>query len=164
LTKKLDKISQFASSTIYELRDTIWAMNKTEISIEDLQSRISNFIDKADTASDQVNFKFTSMVSQTEDLKFTSVEGMNIYRVIQESINNALKYAEANHITVNFSSEKDALLFKISDDGKGFDINTIEMGNGINNIKKRAYDIGADIDINSEENKGTTIIMKISQI
>ncbi|HCY83071.1 MAG TPA: two-component sensor histidine kinase, partial [Xanthomarina gelatinilytica] len=47
LNDKLKYISEFTSSTIYELRDTIWAMNKSEISFEDLQSRISNFIEKA---------------------------------------------------------------------------------------------------------------------
>ncbi len=51
LKEKLDHISTFTSSTIFELRDTIWAMNKTEISVEDLESRISNFIEKAGLAS-----------------------------------------------------------------------------------------------------------------
>jgi tetratricopeptide (TPR) repeat protein len=46
LNNKLASISSFTKETIYELRDTIWAMNKNEITFEDLQTRISNFIDK----------------------------------------------------------------------------------------------------------------------
>nr|WP_321246774.1 tetratricopeptide repeat protein [uncultured Psychroserpens sp.] len=162
LTNKLETISEFTTSTIYELRDTIWAMNKTEISLEDLQSRISNFIDKADLASDGVDFDFRSNASEIGDLKFSSVEGMNIYRIIQESINNALKYSEAKHIKVDFSLEKSALLFQILDDGKGFDIANTLMGNGINNMKKRAHDIGADIDVSSKIDKGTKVVLKMN--
>ena len=58
LTNKLSSISEFTKETIYELRDTIWAMNKSEISLEDLQTRISNYIDKANKASDVINFNF----------------------------------------------------------------------------------------------------------
>ena len=163
LDAKLETISKFTSTTIYELRDTIWAMNKSEISLEDLQSRISNFIEKADASSEGVSFKFHSNSEDTENLKFSSVNGMNIYRIIQESINNALKYADAKHITVSFSSEGEQLVFKISDDGKGFDIQKIQMGNGINNIEKRAHDIGAKLVIDSQEAKGTTITLKFEQ-
>ncbi|MDG5492717.1 sensor histidine kinase [Psychroserpens sp. SPM9] len=161
LNTKLDTISQFASSTIYELRDTIWAMNKTEISIEDLQSRISNFIDKANTVSEGVHFEFNSAASQLDVIKFNSVQGMNIYRIIQESINNALKYSEAKAITVDVSFAENTFIFKISDNGKGFDMATTPMGNGINNMKKRAHDIGASINIDSQVGNGTSILLKI---
>jgi signal transduction histidine kinase len=162
LTNKLETISEFTTATIYELRDTIWAMNKTEISLEDLQSRISNFIDKAGLASDGIDFNFKSNTSEIGDLKFSSVEGMNIYRIIQESINNALKYSEAKHIGVHFSSEVNTLVFKILDDGKGFDIQNTQMGNGINNMKKRAHDIAAYINVSSKIDKGTQVVLKIN--
>ncbi|MGB3608545.1 tetratricopeptide repeat-containing sensor histidine kinase [Psychroserpens sp.] len=162
LTRKLESISTFTSSTIYELRDTIWAMNKTEISIEDLQARISNFIEKADLASDGVDFSFRSNASEIGDLKFSSVEGMNIYRIIQESINNALKYSEATKIAVNFSTEGHQLVFDILDNGQGFDLSTVQRGNGIANMNKRAQDIGAHLDIASEEKKGTTITLRMN--
>ena len=53
---KLSKISEFTTQTIYELRDTIWAMNKNSISCEDLQIRVSNFIEKARTVGDTTKF------------------------------------------------------------------------------------------------------------
>lgn len=161
LSKKLNTISEFTTSTIYELRDTIWAMNKTEISIEDLQSRISNFIDKADIASENINFNFITSTSETEHLNFTSVEGMNMYRIMQEGINNAIKYSEAKHINVDFSSNNQQVKLEVNDDGKGFDASKTQMSNGINNMKKRAHDIGADIEIHSLEGKGTTITLEI---
>ncbi|WP_299337133.1 tetratricopeptide repeat protein [uncultured Psychroserpens sp.] len=161
LNTKLNTISQFTTSTIYELRDTIWAMNKTEISVEDLKSRISNFVEKANLASDDMSFKFNSNSSKVEHLKFTSVEGMNIYRIIQESINNAIKYSEGKHISVDFDIREGFVYASVSDDGKGFDMTKVELGNGLNNIKKRAHDIGAEIELNSEINAGTQMSLKI---
>lgn len=161
LSTKLKNISEFTTTTIYELRDTIWAMNKSEISLEDLQTRISNFIDKANIASDTVNFSFETDESLPSNLTFASVEGMNIYRIIQEAINNSLKYAEADTIQVKLDQSKNTLYLDIIDNGKGFDIKAVELGNGLNNMKKRAHEMGAVLTIKSEPTKGTSVSLLI---
>ena len=46
---------------------------------------------------------------------------------------------------------------ELSDNGKGFDIDNIKRGNGLNNLEKRAKEIGGQIDIKSETGKGTCI-------
>ncbi|WP_111309038.1 ATP-binding protein [Confluentibacter sediminis] len=159
LTDKLSTISAFTKETIYELRDTIWAMNKSEISLEDLQARISNYIDKAFMVSNNITFEFHVDPELSKDTIFTSVQGMNIYRIIQEAINNALKYADPKNITVTFKLVDNRLEISVVDDGNGFDENNIEFGNGINNMKKRAADIGANMTIKSQINKGSNIVL-----
>jgi signal transduction histidine kinase len=161
LNNKLSSISDFTKETINELRDTIWAMNKSEISLEDLQARISNFVDKAGLSSNTIKFSFNSDKNVPKDLQFTSVKGMNIYRIAQEAINNAIKYSEANEIDVNVVKNEVALEFSIKDNGKGFDEKNIEFGNGIHNMKKRAQDIEADMTIESQLNKGTAVVLTI---
>lgn len=157
LNDKLNSIGSFTSSTIYELRDTIWAMNKSEISMEDLQTRISNFIDKAHLASEGITFNFIKNEGIDDSLKFSSVVGMNIYRIIQEAVNNAIKYAEANKIEVLVEQRADGLKIEITDNGKGFDVADVEMGNGLNNMEKRAKEIGANFKLTSNKGKGTSI-------
>lgn len=157
LNEKLDHISTFTSATIFELRDTIWAMNKTEISLEDLESRISNFIEKAGLASENISFEFTTNTSDKTKLQYSSVEGMNIYRIIQEAVNNSLKYACAKHIKVDFNFNEQQSIVSISDDGIGYDISSAKKGNGISNMRKRAQDINARIQIESKPNSGTLI-------
>ncbi|MBK5213514.1 MAG: sensor histidine kinase [Flavobacteriaceae bacterium] len=160
VTNKLGKISEFTSQTIYELRDTIWAMNKTDISVEDLQARISNFIEKAKIASD-VNFKFEVDNTILKEMHFTSVQGMNIYRIIQEAVNNSLKYSGATNIKVSIEksseADKEGLKVEILDNGKGFDLENTEFGNGLANIKKRAKDLDGSVAVASEKGKGTTV-------
>ncbi len=159
LTKKLDGISDFTSSTIYELRDTIWAMNKSEITFEDLQSRISNYIDKAHVFEDKINFSFNVADDVDVTRKFTSVEGMNIHRVIQEAIHNSLKHANPTQIQVDVSKKLHNLQFVVSDDGNGFNMKNVPQGNGLTNMNKRIQEIGGELSIDSKENTGTKVII-----
>ncbi len=80
-----------------------------------------------------------------------------MYRIIQEAVHNALKYAEAKNIEVHISLKDEDLMLSISDDGKGFNQSEIPLGNGINNMKKRAGDLGGTFTINTDLKKGTKI-------
>lgn len=162
LANKLVDISAFTSQTIYELRDTIWAMNKNSITFEDLQARITNFIEKAKTATETTAFEFKVASGMPTSNSLTSVEGMNCYRIIQEAVNNSLKYAKASLISVSISEENNAIIIAISDNGSGFDITAVEQGNGLSNMKKRARDMAAELTIDSEVNEGTTITLSLS--
>ena len=163
-TKRLSEISGFTTNTIFELRDTIWAMNKNDITFEDLQIRINNFIDQAVIASGNIDFSFIISDSINQSHNFTSMHGMNLYRIIQESVNNASKYAEASKISVSISEENSQYHIKIEDNGKGFDSEKVVYGNGLNNIKKRANDLNGDVEIHSVVDKGTSIIVKVSSL
>ncbi|MDN3678009.1 sensor histidine kinase [Flavobacterium paronense] len=156
LDSKLSSISNFAKSTIVELRDTIWAMNNSEITLEDLQTRIHNFIDKAKEAKEEIVFTFNIDKSLTS-IKFTSIEGMNIYRTIQEAINNSMKYADSNQIDIDIIPFENDISITIQDNGKGFDSQHVDLGNGIANMKKRIEEIGGKIHIDSNVGIGTEI-------
>ncbi|SRX54589.1 sensor histidine kinase [Aequorivita sp. CIP111184] len=163
LGNKLTNISNFTSQTIYELRDTIWAMNKENITFEDLQARIANFIEHAKNASDRIDFSFNIDKNVDQTHVFTSVEGMNIYRIIQEAVNNSLKYASADEIEVNISEKETQYQIEIADNGNGFDQETIELGNGLNNMKKRAREIKGTFQIKSSK-KGTSITLNAPKL
>src|SRR5690606_22103802 len=162
LGEKLQNISSFTSNTIFELRDTIWAMNKTEITFEDLNARITNFIDKARQTTENTNFNFNISEELNNKYHLSSIEGMNIYRIIQEAVHNALKYADAKNIAVTIAENSNYINITIQDDGKGFNFQQTEPGNGLNNIKKRAKEIKGEININSTPGTGTTISLKIN--
>ena len=161
LTAKLEGISGFAKETISELRDTIWAMNKSTISLEDLQIRVLNFMDKAKVALRDIHFEFHLDASVNKDVTFNSVKGMNIYRIIQEALNNALKHAHAKSIVVSVRKVDEGLKIEISDDGKGFDLNEMNPGNGIRNMRKRAEECHTELVISSSAGKGTNISFKV---
>jgi signal transduction histidine kinase len=82
---------------------------------------------------------------------------MNIFRVFQEAINNTIKYAEATEINILISETDDHINFEIHDNGKGFDINTINLGNGLENMQRRILEVGGKITVTSAPNNGTSI-------
>ena len=156
LKNKLSGISTFTRSTITELRDTIWAMNKDEISFLDLKTRIANFMESAQSASHNIQFEFNLSDAIPDALSFSSLKGINLYRVIQESVNNSLKYADATLIAVNIDKENNQINVTITDNGKGFDTEASSLGNGIHNMKKRIAEVGGAITIDSNS-QGTQV-------
>ena len=158
LYDKFDSIGNFTRSTITDLRDTIWAMNKEEITFEDLKTRTTNFIEAAKTSLLGIDFEF-NYPKDTDNVKLNSLQGIDVYRIIQEAINNAVKHAKATKIVVNFEIDGSDLKISIIDNGVGFDQLTIEAGNGLSSMKKRANEIDADFEMKSS-NQGTEITIK----
>lgn len=158
LYNKFDSIGNFTRSTITDLRDTIWAMNKEEITFEDLKTRTTNFIEAAKTSLLGIDFEF-NYPKDTDTVKLNSLQGIDVYRIIQEAINNAVKHAKATKIEVNFEIVGSDLKISIKDNGVGFDQSTIEAGNGLSSMKKRANEIDADFEMKSS-NQGTQITIQ----
>jgi signal transduction histidine kinase len=86
---------------------------------------------------------------------------INIYRILQESLQNCNKYANATKIKVEFKKLNDNLMLKISDDGIGFNVNKVKKGIGLQNIKTRTIECEGTLEIKSKKDEGTTIIIVI---
>lgn len=95
------------------------------------------------------------------DLRLDSNIEINIYRVVQEAVNNALKYSNSDYILITLEHTDSYLKIKIEDSGIGFDPKSTEdfkgTGNGLRFMKERIDYIGGEMMITSEINKGTTI-------
>jgi len=159
LKEKLNGISNFSRTTITQLRDTIWALNKDEISFDDLKSRLLNYIESAKIAKENISFIFHAEVNN--NIRFNAIQGINIYRVVQEAINNAIKYSAATTLNISLEELNNKLQLKIQDDGIGFHVNEVTLGSGLENMKNRAIAIHAQFQIDSTPEKGTTIILSI---
>ena len=84
---------------------------------------------------------------------------ITVYRIVQELVNNIVKHAAASNIYVQLAYHNDHLTISVEDNGKGFDIQALNdtAGMGWNNIRNRVEYLKGAIDIQSENNKGTTI-------
>ena len=161
VSNKLTSIGIFAKETIQELRDTIWAMNKPSITINDLKSRIANFMEKAKLSHQNIQILLKSDANIADEQSFSGLQGLNIFRIIQEATNNAVKYSEATEIKINISKTNNQIHFEIIDNGNGFVEQEVEAGNGLLNMRKRALELGNELIINSEKGKGTSIKFKV---
>ena len=93
----------------------------------------------------------------TNDVSFSAIHALNIFRILQEACTNALKHSEANLIDVAFESN-DSLRLSVKDNGTGItDINYLNSGNGIKNMKLRALESGLYLSVEKNEPSGTIV-------
>ncbi len=85
--------------------------------------------------------------------------GIQIFRIIQEAVQNCIKYAQASNVTIQIILHEDSVNLTIEDDGIGFDTNNIlsKNCNGIKNIKNRTELLNGTFEISSIINEGTYI-------
>ncbi len=86
---------------------------------------------------------------------------LNFYRILQEQLKNIFKYANASNIDVEISLENNNLIMKIIDNGVGFDVNKVQGGIGISNMKRRAELFAGKLEIKSKVGEGCEVIIDI---
>lgn len=89
---------------------------------------------------------------------------LNLFRIVQEQINNTLKHANAKIMQIDFKQFSDNISISIGDDGIGFDPSISRKGIGINNVISRAELYKGKVVIDSEPGKGCTLIITFKKI
>ncbi len=91
----------------------------------------------------------------------SNIVKINLYRIIQEALQNCNKYADADTITVEFKSEINYLVLSIADDGVGFNAKRTKNGIGLHNIQYRATECKGTVTIKSAKGEGTLLVVKV---
>jgi signal transduction histidine kinase len=88
------------------------------------------------------------------------LNALALFHICQESLANVAKHAYAGEVDVQLWATEEQVLLKISDDGRGFDLeNTGEIiGHGLSNMQRRARKVGGDVKISSKVEQGTTVL------
>jgi signal transduction histidine kinase len=159
LAEKLMQMKQFTLVTISELRDTIWAMNKDVISLEDIQERTQQLAATIHDATDDSIRVRTE--SEPSDKVLNAFVGMNLFRIIQECINNAVKHSETKEVLVSFKDIEGKVEIVVQDFGKGFDTEFQGSGNGLYIMKNRAEKAGIDFSLTSAVGEGTKVELRV---
>jgi signal transduction histidine kinase len=87
-----------------------------------------------------------------------------LYRIAQEALNNIMKHARAQHVTLRVRFDDKAVSLQIHDDGAGFDMRSIENGGGmgLHSFAARAAKIGGQVTVDSEPGQGTTVTVHVA--
>jgi two-component system, NarL family, sensor histidine kinase UhpB len=98
--------------------------------------------------------KIRLILSGFDENSLLPEQKINIYRIIQEQLNNILKHAQASVVVIELTKVKEQVRLRIRDDGKGFDPRTRRKGVGISNIISRAELYNGKVEIDSSPGKG----------
>ncbi len=157
--KRIQELSQFTKGTINELRETIWAINQQAISLENLLSRIQEIIWRLNE-----NLQGVKIILQDDlqnDFLLHSLKALNIFRIFQESLNNALKHSQATEIKVFLQSNQENLTLIVQDNGVGINLSkkNLEHHYGLKNMQKRASEINSKFTIEALP-QGTSVFLQ----
>nr|WP_236027429.1 sensor histidine kinase [Gelidibacter pelagius] len=100
----------------------------------------------------------------TDDINWDVVSNktkINIYRMVQESLQNIYKHAKAKTVKISFQLKKSVICLLIIDDGIGFDTNKSKKGIGLKNINSRVKELNGTVTFHSKIDQGTSIKVKI---
>ncbi|HPD66343.1 MAG TPA: Cache 3/Cache 2 fusion domain-containing protein [Bacteroidia bacterium] len=179
-------------TTIKLFTDLIIKGETKKISQEEIIRNIDELVDQAITTTKEISNNirpnvlqdfglavairdFCAYINKTRSVKIQlltqnytitkrGIEETILYQTVKELINNTLKHAQAENITIDLKSYKDQIILYYRDDGKGFEIEKTfqeKSGLGINNIYNKIKSIKGNIDFNSSPGNGMFVLITV---
>ena len=161
---KIEHLKELTTNIIKGVRTATFNLTPPELSDHGIVPAITKLTQELGrlTGKEIVFFNKTDF-----NIRLDSLTEINIYRIVQEAINNAIKYADSSHILVSLSHSKSMLSLVIDDDGKGFEPSKVKKvkngdgGMGMTFMKERIKYIDGRLFLNSELGKGTRVTLNI---
>ena len=155
----LEKIKERSSTIMESMSDIVWAINPANDSIDKTILKMKEFA--AEIAEPEgINLKFREG-DQLNGIKLGIKQRKDLYLIYKEAINNAVKYSCASEICTDLRYQNNMFALIIADDGKGFDSTKTGSGNGLINMKSRAQEMKASLDIRTAPGQGTTVTLEL---
>jgi signal transduction histidine kinase len=152
---RLHNLKDNASEIMVNLRDTIWALNKNDISSIMLSDRIKTYSQKIKESYPHLKIDIEESVDA--GVKLSPEFALNLLRIVQEALHNAIKHSSGDKITIILRIT-DHLYISIKDNGNGFgEMSATSEGNGFENMRARAKENKIQLKVSSFKKEGTTI-------
>ena len=152
--KKLLKIMEQISLAIGETRNISHGLSPILFPPQKLQDALIELIGMADKAHIENDCEFSEILNIPDN-----TVAIQLYRIAQEAMNNAIKYSKANHITLQLKTHADKMMLVVQDNGIGIELkgNKENWGMGLKIMQYRASSINANLIIESSLNNGTIV-------
>lgn len=167
---QLQRLSLFTRETNQALRDTVWILNRSDIQCSTFAQRLHSYLlrlwedidtPRLDWHTNSLATDLSSSNSESIDPILSPLLVQALFRITQEAVNNALKYANATTIHVGLTCADGEQHLTITDDGNGFDPTTATAGYGLTNMQKRAEEAGGTWTLTSTSS-GTRIRVSVA--
>ncbi|UKM64433.1 type IV pili methyl-accepting chemotaxis transducer N-terminal domain-containing protein [Flavobacteriaceae bacterium GSB9] len=163
-TAKIEHLKALTSNIIKGVRTATFNLTPPELTDHGIVPAIAKLTQELTrlTGKEIVVFNKTDF-----NQRLDSLAEINIYRIVQEAINNAIKYADSTHIIVALSHSQNILSIVIDDNGKGFEPSKVKKikngdgGMGMTFMRERINYIGGRLFLNSEVGSGTRVTLNI---
>lgn len=153
IQRAIDGLNQ----TIRDLRSYILDLRPRQLGNDGLMSGIKRLIAEY-RANTFAEVYLTEPDSELKDLPQSQV--LALFHICQEALANSAKHARAKKVHIAVWTTDERVLMEINDDGKGFDVESMQanIGHGLSNMRTRARSVGGDVEISSAPDEGTTVL------
>lgn len=161
---ELSAMRKMLESTVDEMHNVIYDLRTGDIEKLGLTETVKQYILRLERKYEEITFDVSI---ESEEKKMDSDVALEIYRIIQEACYNAIKHGNVSLIFISIDYKKDSVEVSIEDDGIGFNYEKVmsrkenNQGLGLSIMKERAELLSGKLDIQSEEEKGTSIKLMV---
>lgn len=157
IVKPLENVIRIINDSLNELRQLSRSLTDARLQNADLSALISR---ECENVNDTGKCAATVSVSDLPEMDIAAKS--SLFRVVQEFIQNSLKYSECGNIAIKLNSDKNGLSMFLSDDGKGFDLDErMHKGIGLDNMKRRILALNGKFNLRSNPGFGTSLEISI---
>ncbi|MGJ7033845.1 tetratricopeptide repeat protein [Niabella hirudinis] len=154
LEKSIEDIQQVSEN----ISDIVWSVNPKYDDLAQLLIRVKRYAaDMFDGRN--INFEI-NFEEQISGLQLDIDKKRNFYLFCKETINNLVKHSQATLANIHLFCQQQDLVLRIKDNGKGFDLEKVNRGNGLINMHKRANALLGILSIQSDIGKGTEVLLR----
>lgn len=151
----ISKISDNSNRMMEAMDDIVWSINPMNDSMQRITARMREFATGVLEAKDiEVSFKVDEKV---KDLRLDMESRRDFFLIFKEAVNNIAKYSRCRRTYIDISVHANRLVMQIRDDGRGFEVQKADSGNGLSNMKKRAESLKGGLLIESIPGMGTKV-------
>ncbi len=153
LSKAADDIQHVSES----LSDIVWNINPRYDELNNLFVRMKRY---AADMMDGMNISYEmNFPADASDVKLAMDQRRDLYLIFKEAVNNVAKYSTAANAKVEVVITAQQLRVLVQDNGKGFDVQKVTEGNGLQNMQQRAKLLNATLAIDSKPGNGTSVLL-----
>jgi two-component system sensor histidine kinase UhpB len=160
LRTQVETLQALASQLDQDVAFRVWELHPAELEAFGLEAALTKYVR---TWSKHFDIQARLYTERAQGTRLTQELEGTIYRVAQEALNNVAKHSRADHVDVVLERSQELLSLIIEDDGVGFDTRSVEAsarGLGLIGMRERVALVGADIQIESTQGAGTTVIVR----
>jgi ligand-binding sensor domain-containing protein/signal transduction histidine kinase len=158
----LTEIADSARALVESMREIVWAIDPRRDELGNLVARVRQFASDVLDAQN-INWEFDAP-PELEELKLDPEQRRHLFLIFKEALNNIAKHADCQSVSLRLRQQQQQLLGEIRDDGRGFLVSSETLaesnstnGHGLENIKRRAAQLGGRVEIEALPGAGVSI-------
>jgi signal transduction histidine kinase len=170
LSQEFDRMHQLAERASQQLRTALFELRPLVLETKGLSAALETFLERRQNDIGETPVLSLKLETDSPDGEISRQDGKveaTIFAIVQETVNNAIKHAQASEVVVEVKETPTALYTLIKDNGKGFDVDKV-MSNyeqrgslGMINLQERAELIGGELTMKSVPDHGTRITIYV---